>query len=63
MIVDRQKIEERIAQLTRQRDAFVSEANLGVARLNGMIAAYETIWRELGETAVEPDAAQEPEGD
>lgn len=52
--MEKQGIEKRIATLIKQRDDFVTEANLQVARLNGAISAYQSLLSE--EEATETDA-------
>lgn len=56
-MIDRQEIERRIASLTKQRDDLVTEANLVVAKTNGMIAAYEDVLRDMTEGEAD-DSAQ-----
>lgn len=47
MILDTPAIQEKIATLTRERDNFVTEANLRVAQFNGAISAYQSLLSEM----------------
>lgn len=51
-----EQLNEKVAALTAERDAFVSEANQRIAFLNGQIMAYEALAAEMERAAVKRDA-------
>jgi hypothetical protein len=62
MILDAAAIQEKIANLTRERDGFITEANLRVAQFNGAISAYQSLLNEMEETADVGRTAENPPG-
>lgn len=54
-----EQLNERIAALTAERDAFVQEANQRIAFLNGQIMAYEAMAAEMERAAAPVEAADD----